>query len=195
MVVYSSNRDTLQIYINDKKATKAKPNRKNYATFNKVKLSGVSKLTFAKSKALKQDVRVSYVKYVTANGAQVSFSSKGPKHSFKEFYEWSTSERYDALMAPIGSAYQQIMAACGNRDRGFGPVWTTCMQEGYKDYLKPETFADGVWQGDYTAMVGFINDAQSQHALHGDLSVNKSERYKKDMREAQKLYEGLAATN
>ncbi len=195
IVVHDSNKETLQLYINDKDPVKAKVNKDGWATFKKVKLTGQSKLSFAKKVGFMKYTPIDYVKYISVDGEQIKLMDTGPKHSFEEFYKWSTGERYDALMAAVGNAYQQIMASCGSKDRNFGPKWTACMQEGYKEYLKPDTFIDGNWQNDYTTMVGYINDAGSQHALYGDLSVSKSERYQKDMSEAKKIYEILAATN
>lgn len=194
IVVYDSNRETLRLYVNDKNPVKAKVNKKGWATFQKVKLSGQSKLSFAKRVKLKY-VPLSYVKYISVDSKKVKLSNTGPKHTFDEFYKWSTGERYDALMAPVGSAYQQIMASCGSRDRSFGSVWTACMQNGYKDYLKPDTFIDDNWMGDYSTMVGHINNAGSLKNMYGDLSISKSEQYKIDMQEAQKIYERLAITN
>ena len=195
IVVYSSNKDTLKIYINDDKSVKAKVNKEGWATFKKVKLSGQSKLSFAKKVGFSKYYPVNYVNYISVDNEKVKLTGTGPKHSFEDFYNWSTAERYDAITTPVGSAYQQIMASCGSRDRSFGSVWTSCMQEGYKDYLKPDTFIDGNWQGYYTIMVGHINNAGSLKNWYGDLSISESEEYKMAMQEAQKLYERMAVTN
>ncbi len=196
VVVHDPKRETLQIYVNGKKSVKAKVNKKGFATFQKVKLSGQSKLTFKKSKSVHADIPIKYVKYIQVDSAQVKLSDTGPKHTYDEFYKWANGQRYDAMMAPVGSAYQQIMSSCGSRDRNFGSAWTACMQAGYKDYLKPETFIGDNWMGDYSTMVGYMNSAGTEVAKYGTVLVQKqSSHYGKDMQEAQKIYDRLAATN
>lgn len=192
VVVRDTNRATLRLYVNDKNPVKAKANKEGWATFRNVEFAGQSKVSFAKRVMLKY-VPMSYVKYISVDDKRVQLSNTGPKHSYDEFYKWSTSERYDAMNGAIGSAYQQIMAICGEMDRDFGSKWTACMQEGYMDYLKPETFADNNWTGDYSAMVGYINEAGTEKSWHG--SQSETNKYKKAMKEARKIYERLAVTN
>ena len=195
VVVYDSTKDTLRLYVNDKDPVKAKVNKQGWATFQKVKLSGQSKISFDRKVKTFKYAPVNYVNFMTIDGDQVKLSTIGPKHTFEEFYKWSMSERYDGMLAAVGSAYQQIMTSCGSADRNFGATWTACMQKGYKDYLKPEVFVGENWTGDYITMFDYINDAQTQHNLYGDLSVASSEQYQKDMREAKKLYERIAVNS
>ena len=112
------------------------------------------------------------------------------KHSYSDFYAWLTAERQDAMLKDIGNTYQIITSRCQGVDSNFGPTWVACMQEGYKDYLKPDTFTNDNWQGDYTTMVGDINDAVAQKSQYG--AKSETDQYKKDMQEAQTIYERLA---
>ena len=191
IVVHDPNRETLQIYVDGKKSVKAKVNKKGFATFQKVKLSGQSKLTFKKRKVLHVDIPINYVKYIQVDSAQVKLSDTGLKHTYDEFYAWFATEYKDADIPYnnlphlySGSKYQIIIATCGDIDGSFGSLWVTCMQEGYKDYLKPDTFVSDNWMGDYSTMVGDMNYAGP-----------KDDQYKKAMQEAQKIYERLAVTN
>ncbi len=71
VVVYSSSKDTLQIYINDKNPVKTKVNDEGWATFKNIKLSGRSKLSFAKKVGWIKYSPVNYVKYISVGGKQV----------------------------------------------------------------------------------------------------------------------------
>jgi hypothetical protein len=191
IVVHDPNKETLQLLVNDKKSVKAKVNKKGFATFQKVKLSGQSKLTFAKSKLFKKDVPIKYMKYVEVDSKQVKLSNTGPKHTYDEFYAWFRTEHKDAFIKYnnlphlySGSNYQIVMSTCSDIDSNFGSLWVACMQEGYKDYLKPDTFPNDNWMGDYSTMVGDMNYAGP-----------KDGQYEKAMKEAKKLYERLAITN
>lgn len=116
-----------------------------------------------------------------------------PKTLYKDFYKWVTTDRQDTMLKNVGNAYQIIAATCQSRDSSYGATWTACMQEGYKDYLKPEIFANNNWQGDYSNMMGYINDAIAQKNWNG--SASESDQYKKDMQEAEKIYNRIALTN
>lgn len=115
------------------------------------------------------------------------------KHSYDDFYEWVTTDRQDAMLKNIGNPYQIITATCQEEDGSYGSVWIACMQEGYKNYLKPSVFVDDNWQGDYSTMMGYINDALAQKSWHGATSVTNE--YKKDMQEAEKIYNQIALTD
>ncbi len=194
IVVHDSSRDTLRLYVNDKNPVKAKVNKKGWATFQKVKLTGQSKLSFAKRVTMRY-VPLGYIKYIGVDGKQVKLSDTGLKHSYDDFYAWFTSHRYDAMNKDIGNTYQYITSTCINIDNSFGPVWTACMQKGYKEYLRPDTFTGDTWEGDYSNMVGLMNDAIGQKELYGSLSISKSTQYKNDMQQAQMVYERLAITH
>lgn len=191
IVVHDPNRETLQIYVNGNKSVKAKVNKKGFATFQKVKLSGQSKLTFKQSKVFHADIPINYYKYIQVDSAQVKLSATGPKHTYDEFYAWFTTTRKDVDITYnnlphlySGSNYQIVAATCGDIDSSFGSQWVTCMQEGYKQYLKLDTFVSDNWMGDYSTMVGDMNYAGPKDA-----------QYNKAMQEAQKIYERLAVTN
>lgn len=116
-----------------------------------------------------------------------------PKVSFDDFYKWLTTDRQDALLKNIGNPYQIIMATCGAMDRNFGNTWVSCMQEGYKNYLKPDVFTNDKWQGDYSTMMGHINNAITQERLYG--TGSKTDQWKKNTSDAKTIYERLAITN
>lgn len=194
IVVKGPKKDTLRLYVDGKKSNKAKVNGQGWATFKKVKLSGLTKLTLDRKLDSKY-VAVNYTKYVQIDGKRVTLADTGPRHSFNEFYEWSTTERYDALMAAKGSAYQQITAMCVSADRSFGTVWATCMQKGYKDYLKPETFIGSNWQGDYTDMMSHINVIGTEVGKYGGFVEKQSSVYGKEKIEAEKIYNRIAVTD
>lgn len=191
VVVHGSSKDNLRLYVNDKNPIKAKVNKDGWATFRKVKLSGQSKLSFDRKVKLFKYAPVNYVKYIQVDGEQVKLSDTGPKHTYDEFYSWFRTEHKDFFIKYnnlphlySGTNYQIIMSACNDIDRNFGSLWVKCMQEGYKDYLKPDTFVNNNWTGDYSTMVGNMNYAGP-----------KDDQYEKQMKEAKKLYEKLAVTN
>ena len=72
VVIYSSTKDTLQIYVNDENPLKAKVNDEGWATFKKVKLSERSKLSFAKKVGWFKYNPVNYVKYISVNNEQIN---------------------------------------------------------------------------------------------------------------------------
>jgi len=201
VVVHDSNRDTLQIYVNGKKSVKAKVNKQGWATFQRVRLSGQSKLSFTKRTGLFKYVPLKYTKYVRVSAAQVTLSDNGPKHSYDDFYTWLTTPFDLQSQMNLGlsgfshdtSNYQLIMDVCEYTDSSFGPQWVACMQKRYSDYLKPDTFVNDNWMGDYSTMTGDINEAITQQNLYG--SSSKTDKYKNAMQEAQKVYERLAVTN
>ncbi len=191
VVVHDSNRDTLRLYLNGKNPVKAKVNKQGWATFQKVKLTGQSKLSFTKKISWFKYTPVDYTRYISVDGKQVKLSDIGAKHSYDDFYAWFTSEQgevditYNNLPHLYsGSSYQIITATCEDMDNSFGSTWTACMQEGYKDYLKPSTFVGDNWMGDYGTMVGDMNYVGL-----------KNDQYKKAMQEAQTIYGRLAITN
>jgi hypothetical protein len=201
VVVHDPSRDTLQIYVNGRKSVKAKVNKQGWATFQKVKLSGQSKLSFTKRVKLFKYAPLKYTKYVRVDAAKVTLSNNGPKHSYDDFYTWLTSpfdlqSQMNLGLSGLGhdtSNYQLITDVCEYTDSSFGPQWVACMQKRYSDYLKPDTFVNDSWMGDYSTMAGDINDAITQQSLYG--SASKTDKYKTAMQEAQKIYERLAVTN
>ena len=64
----------LELYVNDKNPTKATVNKHEWATFNKVKLSGTGKLSFTKVINGKQHP-INYTRTYTVENHKVSFSS------------------------------------------------------------------------------------------------------------------------
>ncbi len=191
VVVHDPNKRKLRIYVDDKNPTTTKTNDKGWATFRGVKMSGQSKLSFTERVNFKYRP-IKYVKFVDVNGKQVNLLATGPKYSYDEFYKWLTGERYDSMNGAAGSARQQIISICGNADRSFGNRWVACMQEKYKDYLKPDTFVNNGWQGDYTTMMGLINQAENEKINYG--SQSETDEYKKLSKEARKIYDRLAVT-
>ncbi len=192
VVVHDASRDTLKLYVDGKNPVKAKVNKQGWATFQKVKLSGQSKLSFTKHlRFLKYDP-IYYVKYISVNKAQVQLSDTGKNHTYGEFYTWLTTPFDIQSNMTLGQSgfgndrnnYQLITDVCQYTDSNFGPQWTACMQKRYKDYLKPDTFVNDNWMGDYTTMVGDMNYAGPKNA-----------QYNKATQEAQSIYERLAVTN
>lgn len=112
------------------------------------------------------------------------------KVSFNDFYKWVKSDRFDDWLNNMGNPMQIIATTCGKIDSSFGSSWVECMQKGYKDYLKPDTFMDGKWQGDYSTMMGHINNAMTQESLYG--TDSKTEQWKKDTQAAEQIYYRIA---
>lgn len=73
VVVYSSNKDTLRIYVNDGDYVTAEVNKEGWATFQKVKITGRSKLSFAKKVGWIDYYPVNYVNYISVAGENVTF--------------------------------------------------------------------------------------------------------------------------
>jgi hypothetical protein len=192
IVVRGPAKETLQLYVNDKNPVKAKVNKEGWATFKKVKLSRQSKLSFAKRVKLFKYEPINYVKYIKVDNDHVELSDTGAKHSYEEFYAWLI-EPFDlqtkmnlqyGLFSKNNNNYQLINDVCTYTDNKFGTQWVACMQKGFKDYLKPDTFVNDNWTGDYSTMVGDMNYAGP-----------KNDQYNHDMQEARKIYERLAITN
>jgi hypothetical protein len=135
------------------------------------------------------EVAVSEHMYFNSQNLTFTVTPK-PKHSFEVFNAWFMGELYDGQA--INSAWKNITAYCGRKDREFGTVWISCMQEQHKDYLKPDTFMNDNWTGDYSTMVGNFNQAAYEKIAYG--SMSETDQYKKNMHEAQTIYNRLAVT-
>jgi hypothetical protein len=165
VVVHDPNRDTLQIYVNGNKSVKAKVNKKGFATFQKVKLTGQSKLSFTKKVSWFKYARVNYTKYIHVDAARVVLSDNGPKHSYEDFYRWLNSISYTEYTKWYNPAtyhdintYNAILGNCGASGDWSDSKWVACMQYDYREYLKPETFASDANIYDFLNMVATIEN-------------------------------------
>lgn len=117
-------------------------------------------------------------------------STIGLNNSYSTFYDWVTTDRQDDMLKNIGNPYQIIASTCQNLDKTFSDTWIACMQKGYKDYLSPETFTEDNWQGDYSTMMGYVNDAIGEKNMYG--SASETDKWKDDMTKAKAIYERIA---
>lgn len=166
IVVHDSKRDTLRLYVNDKKSVNAKVNKKGYATFQKVKLTGQSKLSFTKKVSWFKYAPVNYRKYIDVDAERVVLSDIGPKHSYEDFSKWLNSISYTQYTKWYNPAtyhdintYNAILGNCGASGDWSDIKWVACMQYDYREYLKPDTFASDANIYDFLNMVATIENA------------------------------------
>jgi hypothetical protein len=161
IVVHDSKRDTLRLYVNDKKSKKAAVNNQGWATFQKVKLTGQSKLSFTKKVGLFKYSPVKYVNYIRVNSSRVELSDVAPKHSYDDFSKWLAETVNYQPKPPLPGEqvkrFNLIRIKCGTGNGFNDAVWTACMQNGYKDYLKPEIFVGQKNQTTALDLIGFVD--------------------------------------
>lgn len=150
----------------------------------------------AEEKVQQGSSKIVEVKTTSAKSTAPTNTPSTPKlkHSYDDFYAWFTTTRKDVDIVYnnlphlySGSNYQIITATCQDIDSSFGSQWITCMQEGYKNYLRPDTFDNDNWMGDYSTMVGDMNDLS--------FSGRINDQYTKTLLEAKTIYNRLAVTN
>lgn len=156
VVVYSSDRDTLQIYVNDENPVKTKVNKEGWATFQKVKLSNLSKLSFAKKVGWFKYYPVNHVEYISVNSEHVKLTDTGPLRHYDEFYDWATTNLEFEIGDFSSSNYKRyseyrwknINSECDYQgtysDGEKATFWDkTCLSDEYKEYIEPSTFNYG----------------------------------------------------
>jgi hypothetical protein len=161
IVVHDSKRDTLRLYVNDKKSKKAAVNSQGWATFQKVKLAGQSKLSFTKKVGLFKYSPIKYVNHIYVNSSRVELSDVAPKHSYDDFSKWLaatvTYQPKPPLPGDQVTRFNLIRTECGTGNGFDDAVWIACMQNGYKDYLKPEIFVGQENQTTALDLIGFVD--------------------------------------
>lgn len=156
IVVQSKGKDSLKIYVNDEDSESAKVNKEGWATFKKVKLSGLSKLSFAKKVGWFKYYPVNHVKFIAVDKEKVTLSDTGPKQVYKKFYEWAIT-KLDFQVGDLSSSnyktysesrWKNINSQCdfnGTYDDGERAVFwdKNCLADKYKDYIDPSAFNYG----------------------------------------------------
>lgn len=127
VVVYSSNKDTLQMYVNDQNPVKAKVNKEGWATFKKVKLTGQSKLSFAKKVGWYKYYPVDYVKHISVDNERVNLIDDGVIAAQEAKAQAEAQAKHKVYIDGLASAY------CSNH-------------QGNRSIYIPQTTSRDVWE-------------------------------------------------
>lgn len=156
VVVYSSNRDTLQIYVNDQNPVKAKVNKEGWATFKKVKIEGRAKLSFAKKVGWSSYYPVNYVKYIDTNGQKVELIDAETMAAREKADEEArradeearkAKEKADADAKAEAEAKAQAEAQAQHKSYIDGLAKTYCSNhQGNRNIYVPNSTAKDVWE-------------------------------------------------
>jgi hypothetical protein len=190
VVVKFNPKVKLTIFLNDRHKGHAKFDKQGWATFKNVPLQSQGNIYFSKLtiKGYKQNGKVIYYQ---KSGSEVTFYA--PKYSYDEFAKWLTANaavehywKYDGIGDRNINVYNFINSKCHTTGDWSRPEWKACMQDAYKKYLKPETFATEQGMNDFLSVVGVVE------SKFGDFQSFASQ---DDIKTAQTTYAQLAVAD
>lgn len=186
VVIYSTSKDTLKIYVNDENSVKAKVNDEGWATFKNVRITEPSKLSFAKNIRWFEYYPINYVKYIEVNGENVTFKDSGPEHTYSEFYAWASEVlkfEVGTLASPNYKTYsvnrwEYISSECdynSKYDDGEEAIFwdKSCLSDKNKDFINPAAFDYGSTKDNLnTCPLSDANFYSWVCSRYGDLLIN-----------------------